>query len=114
MKLIVIIIIIIIITFLLFCLLCLRQQPPPPSPPDDGDGESDDDNDDDDDDDNRNLMPKQWFLFDQPQRTALAVGTNNAAMSVSLQEKKLDFLKTLVKSFLKQTIYLNRTINQKY
>ena len=85
---------------------------PPPSPPDGGDGESDNDND--GDDDNRNLTPTQRFLLDQLQRTAVAVGTNNAAVCVPLQGKKLDFLKTLVKSFLKQSIYLYRTINQKY
>ena len=85
---------------------------PPPSPPDGGNGESDNDND--GDDDNRNLMPTQRFLLDQLQRTAVAVVTNNAAVSVPLQEKKLDFLKILVKSFLKQSIYLNWTINQKY
>ena len=84
---------------------------PPPSPPDGGNGESDNDN---DGDDNRNLMPTQRFLLDQLQRTAVAVVTNNAAVSVPLQEKKLDFLKILVKSFLKQSIYLNWTINQKY
>ena len=39
---------------------------PLPSPPDGDDGESDDDDDDDDDDDNRNLMPTQRFLLDQP------------------------------------------------
>ena len=78
---------------------------PPPSPPDGGHGESDDDHDDDDDDDdNRNLMLTQRFLLDHPQRTAVVVGTNNAAMSVPLKKKRLDFLKILVKFFLKQTI----------
>ena len=63
--------------------------PPPPTPPpprsDGGDGESDDD--DNDDDDERNLMPIQRFLLNQPQITAVVVGTNNAAMSVPLQKK---------------------------
>ena len=73
---------------------------PPPSPPDGGGGESDDDNDDDDDDDddsNRNLMLTQRFLLDQPQRTAVAVGTNNAATSVPLQEQKVRFSENLSK-----------------
>ena len=80
--------------------------PPPPlpptsllSPPDGGDVESDDDDDDDDDDDNRNLMPTQRFLLHQPQRTAVAVGTNNAAMSVPLQVKKVRFSENLSKVF---------------
>ena len=72
---------------------------PPPSPPDGGDAESEDD-DNDDDDGNRNLVQTQRFLRDRPQRTAVAVGTNNAAMSMPLQEKKLDFLKILAKYFL--------------
>ena len=74
---------------------------PPPSSPDGGDGESDDDNDDDDDDDdddsNRNFMLTQRFLFDQPQRTAIAVGTNNAAKSAPLQEQKVRFSENLSK-----------------
>ena len=76
--------------------------PPPPtpllSPPDGGDVESDDD-DDDNDDDNRNLTPTQRFLLHQPQRTAVAVGTNNAAMSVPLQVKKVRFSENLSKVF---------------
>ena len=68
---------------------------PPPSPPDGGDGESDDD------DDNRNLMPTQRFLLDQPQRTAVVVGTNNAATSMPLQEKKVRFSENLSKVFPK-------------
>ena len=78
--------------------------PPPPSPtpllspPDGGDVESDDD-DDDNDDDNRNLTPTQRFLLHQPQRTAVAVGTNNAAMSVLLQVKKVRFSENLSKVF---------------
>ena len=75
---------------------------PPPSPLDGGNGESDDDDDDDDDyddDDNRNLMSTQRFLLDQPQRTAVAVGTNNAAMRVPLQEKKFRFSENLSKVF---------------
>ena len=78
--------------------------PPPPSPtpllspPDGGDVESDDD-DDDNDDDNRNLTPTQRFLLRQPQRTAVAVGTNNAAMSVLLQVKKVRFSENLSKVF---------------
>ena len=71
---------------------------PPPSPPDGGDGESDDD-DDDDDNDNKDLTPTQRFLFDQPQRTAVAVGTNNAATSMPLQEKKVRFSENLSKVF---------------
>ena len=87
---------------------------PPPSPPDGGDAESEDD--DNDDDGNRNLAQTQRFLWDQPQRTAVAVGTNNTAMSMLLQEKKLDFLdflKILAKYFLKQMIYLNQIMRQK-
>ena len=64
---------------------------PPPSPPDGGDGESDDDNDDDDDDDddsNRNLTLTQRFLLDQPQRTAVTVGTNNAATKRAITRTK--------------------------
>ena len=71
--------------------------PPPtplPSPPDGGNVESDDD-----DDDNINLTPTQKFLPHQPQRTAVAVGTNNAAMSVSLQVKKVRFSENLSKVF---------------
>ena len=69
----------------------------PPSPPGGGDSESDDDDDDDDNDNesNRNLMPTQRFLLDQPQRTAVAVGTNNAATTVPLQEKKVRFSENL-------------------
>ena len=87
---------------------------PLPSPPDGGDAESEDD-DNDDDDGNRNLAQTQRFLWDQPQRTAVAVGTNNAAMSMPLQEKLdfLDFLKILAKYFLKQMICLNQIISQK-
>ena len=84
--------------------------PPPtplPLPPNGGDGESDDD------DTNRNLTSSQRFLLDQPQRTAVAVSTNNAAISVPLQEKKLDFLKILGKYFLNQMIYSNQIISQK-
>ena len=92
-------------------LLCSLPQPPTPpsSPPDDGDGESDDD-----DDENRNLTPTKRFLLDQPQRTAVAVGANNAATSMPLQKKGLDLLKILAKYFLKQMIYLNWIINPKY
>ena len=77
----------------------LPQPPtPPPSPADGGDGESDDDDDiDDDDDDNRNLMPTQRFFLNQPQRTAVVVGTNNAATSMPLQEKKVRFSENLSK-----------------
>ena len=71
------------------------QPTPLPSPPDGGDGESDDD--DDDDDDNRNLTPTQRFLLHQSQRTAVVVGTNNAAMSVLLQDKKVRFSENLSK-----------------
>ena len=83
----------------------LPQLPPipPPSPLDGGDGESngdDDDHDDDDDDDeNRNLTPTQIFLLDQPQMTGIAVGTNNAATSMPLQEKKFRFSENLSKVF---------------
>ena len=91
--------------------------PPPtplPLPPNGGAGESDDDDDHDDDDNtNRNLTSTQRFLLDQPQRTAVAVSTNNAAISVPLQEKKLDFLKILGKYFLNQMIYSNQIISQK-
>ena len=75
--------------------LCSLPQPPTPpsSPPDGGDGESDDD----DDDDNRNLTPTQRFLLHQSQRTAVVVGTNNAAMSVLLQDKKVRFSENLSK-----------------
>ena len=79
------------------------QPTPLPSPPDGGDGESDDDDDDDDDDadaedeDNRNLTPTQRFLLHQSQRTAVVVGTNNAAMSVLLQDKKVRFSENLSK-----------------
>ena len=76
----------------------LPQAPtPPPSPADGGNGESDDDDDVDDDDDNRNLMATQRFFLDQPQRTAVAVGTNNAATSMPLQEKKVRFSENLSK-----------------
>ena len=59
---------------------------PLPWPPDGGDGESDYD-----DGDKRNFTPTQRFLLNQSQRTAVAVGTNNAAMSMPLQEKKVRF-----------------------
>ena len=59
---------------------------PLPWPPDGGNGESDYD-----DGDNRNFTPTQRFLLNQSQRTAVAVGTNNAAMSMPLQEKKVRF-----------------------
>ena len=77
---------------------------PPPSPLDDGNGESnsDDDNDDDDgddDDENINFTPTQRFLLDQPQMTVVAVGTNNAATSMLLQEKKFSFSENLSKVF---------------
>ena len=76
--------------------LCSLPQPPTPpsSPPDGGDGESDDD-----DDDNRNLTPTQRFLLDQPQRTAVAVGANNAATSMPLQKKAVRFSENLSKVF---------------
>ena len=70
---------------------------PPPSPLDADNAESDDD--DDDDDDNRNLAPTQTFLHDQPQRTAVAVGTDNAAMNVPLQEQKVRFSENFSKVF---------------
>ena len=80
----------------------LLPPPPPPTPlpsPHDGaNGESDDD-DDDDDDDNRNLPPTQRFLLDQPQRTAVVVGTNNGVTSMLLQEKKVRFSENLNKVF---------------
>ena len=44
-------------------------------------------------------MPTQRFLLDQPQRTAVAVATNNAATSVLLQEKKVRFFENLSKVF---------------
>ena len=44
-------------------------------------------------------MPTQRFLLDQPQRTAVAVGTNNAATSMPLQEKKVRFSENLSKVF---------------
>ena len=71
---------------------------PPPSPLDADNAESDDD-DNDDDDDNRNLAPTQTFLHDQPQRTAVAVGTDNPAMNVPLQEQKVRFSENLSKVF---------------
>ena len=79
----------------------LPQPPtPPPSLPDGGDGESDDDDDDDDDDnDNKDLTSTQRFLLDQPQRAAVAVGTNNVATSMPLQEKKVRFSENLSKVF---------------
>ena len=86
----------------------LPPPPPPPTPlpstPNCGDGESDDDhNDDDDDDSNGNLMPTQRFLLNQPQRTAVAVGTNNATTSMPLQEKKVRFSENLSKVFPEAT-----------
>ena len=82
----------------------LPQLPPipPPSPLDGGDGESNGDDDDhhhDDDDENRNLTPTQIFLLDQPQMTGIAVGTNNAATSMPLKEKKFRFSENLSKVF---------------
>ena len=82
----------------------LPQLPPipPPSPLDGGDGESNGDDDHhhhDDDDENRNLTPTQIFLLDQPQMTGIAVGTNNAATSMPLQEKKFRFSENLSKVF---------------
>ena len=41
----------------------------------------------------------QRSYLNQPQRTAVEVGTNNAAMSVSLQEKKVRFSENLSKVF---------------
>ena len=75
--------------------LCSLPQPPTPpsSPPDGGDGESDYD------DENRNLTPTQRFLLDQPQRTAVAVGANNAATSMPLQKKAVRFSENLSKVF---------------
>ena len=80
----------------------LPPSPPPATPPPSpggGDSESDDDDDDDDDDGNRSLTPTQRFLLDQLQRTAVAVGTNNAATTMPLQEKKVRFSKNLSKVF---------------
>ena len=44
-------------------------------------------------------MPTQRFLLNQPQRTAVAVGTNNATTSMPLQEKKVRFSENLSKVF---------------
>ena len=44
-------------------------------------------------------MPTQRFLLNQPQRTAVAVGTDNAAMNMPLQEKKVRFSENLSKVF---------------
>ena len=85
---------IIIIAFLLFLPPPPLPLTPPPSPLDADNAESDDD-----DDDNRNLAPTQTFLHDQPQRTAVAVGTDNAAMNVPLQEQKVRFSENLCKVF---------------
>ena len=74
-----------------------QSRTPPPSSPYGGDGESDDD-DSNDDNDKRNLTLTQRLLLDQPQRTAVVVGTNNAAASIPLQEK-VRFSENLSKVF---------------
>ena len=84
--------------------LFLLPPPPPPTPqslpPEGGDSKSDNDdnNDDNDGDSNRNLTPTKRFLLDQSQRTAVSFGTNNAATSVPLQERKSRFSEVFPKA----------------